>query len=62
MNSVGAAGRAFTIPDLYRVQRVESLSLAPNGKVVFSVQTSDLRAAKQTTHVWMMDAGGGNAR
>jgi len=62
VNAVGAAGHAFTIPDFYRVRRVASLSLAPNGKVVFSVQTSDLRAAKQTTHVWMMDAGGGNAR
>ncbi|MBZ5593233.1 MAG: S9 family peptidase [Acidobacteriia bacterium] len=62
VNAGYGAGRAFTIRDLYRIQRVESLSLAPHGEIVFAVKTTDLPAARQTTHVWMMDAGGGHPR
>jgi len=57
-----AAGRAFTIRDFYRVRQLEALSLGPHGEIVFAVKTSDLPAAKQTTHVWMMDDGGSHPR
>ena len=58
-----SAKRAFTIEDLYRVKSLKDLAVSPNGKsVAFAVTTSDLPKAKQTTHLWMMDADGGSLR
>src|SRR6266581_5419954 len=58
-----AEKRAFTIDDLYRIRGVGELSLSPDGRsVLYTVTTSDLAHAKRTTRVWIMDAGGANAR
>jgi dipeptidyl aminopeptidase/acylaminoacyl peptidase len=58
-----ASRRALTIEDLYRLKEPSSISLIPgSGAAVFALKTSDLPKAKQTTHVWTMDADGGRAR
>ena len=57
-----AAKRAFTIEDNYRLRGVESLSVAPDGSVVFAVKSSDLPKAQQETHLWMTDGRGGEPR
>jgi len=55
--------RAFTLEDVYRVRNVGALSLSPDGRtVLYTLSTTDLPHAKRTTHIWMMDADGGNAR
>ena len=55
------AKRAFTIEDFYRVKSLESLALSPDGKsLAFAVKTTDLPHGTTATHIWMMDAGGGN--
>jgi dipeptidyl aminopeptidase/acylaminoacyl peptidase len=56
------AKRAFSIEDLYRLRSVDSLSAAPNGSVVFAVKSSDLPKAQQVSHIWMLEAGGGEPR
>ena len=55
--------RPFTIEDLYKVKSVSSVHVSPDGKsIAYAVTTSDLPRAKQTTHIWMMDADGSHAR
>ncbi|HXQ27473.1 MAG TPA: S9 family peptidase [Candidatus Acidoferrales bacterium] len=55
--------RAFTIEDFYRVRRVEDMHLSPDGRTaVFMLASTDLGKAKRSTHVWLMDADGANAR
>jgi dipeptidyl aminopeptidase/acylaminoacyl peptidase len=58
-----AQKRAFTLEDVYRVNGVGSLTLSHDGsKVMYTVSTTDLAHAKRTTHIWIMDADGGNNR
>jgi dipeptidyl aminopeptidase/acylaminoacyl peptidase len=58
-----AQKRAFTIEDVYRVTGLGDLRVSPDGKsVLYTVTTSDLARARRTTHVWTMDADGGNDR
>src|ERR1700733_4984504 len=58
-----AQKKPFTIEDLYRIKSVSSVHLSPDGKTgVYAVGTSDLPRAKQTTHVWMMNADGTGVR
>jgi dipeptidyl aminopeptidase/acylaminoacyl peptidase len=58
-----AQKRAFTLEDVYRVRNVGALSLSPDGRsVLYTLSATDLPHAKRTTHIWMMDADGGNAR
>lgn len=57
-----AQKRAFTIEDVYRVQTVSDLSLAPDGRsLVYVVTTPDLPHAKRASHVWTMNVDGSNA-
>ncbi len=54
-----AQKRAFTIEDLYRVQSVSDLQLAPDSKsLAFAVATTDLARARRTTHIWRMNTDG----
>jgi dipeptidyl aminopeptidase/acylaminoacyl peptidase len=58
-----AQKRAFTIEDVYRVQTVSDLSLAPDGRsLVYLVTTPDLPHAKRTSHIWTMNADGSGTR
>ncbi len=64
---VGGAGaadkRAFTIPDLYRLQAVEEPALSPDGRtIVYKVTTSDLGTVKRQANLWRIDPDGANAR
>jgi dipeptidyl aminopeptidase/acylaminoacyl peptidase len=58
-----AQKRAFTIEDLYRVKRIDGMQVSPDGReVVFMLVSQDLGRAKQTSHIWLMDADGADAR
>lgn len=58
-----AAKRAFTIEDFYRIRGIDNLHVSADGKtVLFTLRTDDLAKAKRIEHIWMMDAGGKNAR
>src|SRR6202035_108563 len=58
-----AQKRAFTIEDLYRIKHIDDMHLSVDGRlVVMAVVTDDLGKAKRTSHIWLMDAGGGSAR
>ncbi len=60
---IHAAKRAFSIEDLYRYRHVEDMHLSPDGRTIVLVLASyDLGKAKRTSHIWLMDADGGNAR
>ena len=59
----GAANRAFTIEDLYRIRGIEDLHLSPDGRtILFVLRTDDLAKAKRIRHIWLMDADGKNPR
>ncbi|MGB9067139.1 MAG: S9 family peptidase [Candidatus Acidiferrales bacterium] len=59
----GAQKRAFTIEDLYRVKHVDSMHVSPDGReIVFTLVSQDFARAKEASHIWLMDADGGNAR
>jgi len=61
--SNAAAKRAFTIEDLYRIRGINDLHVSPDGKLVlFTLATNDLARAKRTSHIWLMDIDGRNAR
>jgi dipeptidyl aminopeptidase/acylaminoacyl peptidase len=58
-----AQKRAFTIEDLYRVKHIDGMHVSPDGRqIVFTLVGQDLGRAKQTSHIWLMDADGANAR
>lgn len=58
-----AQKRAFTIEDLYRIKHIDDLHLSPDGRLIAMVLVSDdLGKAKRTSHIWLMDADGGNSR
>lgn len=56
MTIVHAQKRAFTIPDLYRVQGVYGITLSPDGKQLayYSSQT-DLQAGTSSTNIYLLD-------
>jgi dipeptidyl aminopeptidase/acylaminoacyl peptidase len=58
-----AQKRAFTLEDVYRVTGVGDVTVSPDGaSVLYTVTTSDLARGKRSTHIWTMDASGGNQR
>ena len=58
-----AEKRAFTIPDLYRLQAVEEPAVSPDGKTIaYKVTTSDLGAVKRQANLWRIDPEGANPR
>ncbi|HXG94625.1 MAG TPA: S9 family peptidase [Blastocatellia bacterium] len=61
--SAQAQKRAFTIEDLYRIKSVSDVHISPDGKsIIYVVSASDLPRAKRTSHIWIMDIDGRNAR
>ncbi len=61
--AASAQKRAFTIEDLYRIKSVSDLHVSPDGKsVVYVVGTPDLARARRSSHIWMMNLDGTNAR
>jgi dipeptidyl aminopeptidase/acylaminoacyl peptidase len=60
---IHAAKRAFSIEDLYRYRHVEDMHVSPDGRTIaLALAAYDLGTAKRTSHIWLMDADGGNAR
>ena len=58
-----AQKRAFALEDLYRIKNVSEVHLSPDGKsIIYMLTTSDLARAQRTNQLWIMDAGGENAR
>jgi len=58
-----AEKRAFAIEDLYRLKGIQHLNLSPDGtRLLFEVSTQDLRKAKRSTQVWMLDLATGATR
>ena len=56
MLQLNAQKRAFTIPDLYKVQSVGGLALSPDGKsLVYSVTKQSLKDHKSETNLALMD-------
>ena len=61
--ATAAEKRAFTIKDLYKLKGISGLSLSPDGsRLLFQVSTQDLKKAKRSTQIWMMDLGTGTSR
>ena len=61
--SLHAQKRPFTLEDVYRFQSVSDVHVSPDGRsVLYVLTTSDLARAKRLSQVWMMGAGGENAR
>ena len=55
--------RAFTIEDLYRLKGVQHLALSPDGsRLVFEVSSQDLKAAKRSTQIWLLEVATGSAK
>src|SRR5262249_57569220 len=58
----GTGKRAFSIADFYRLAPVLEPAIAPDGRsIVYTVTTRSLERAKQTVHLWRVDADGTNA-
>lgn len=58
-----AGKRPFTIEDLYRLKGVGGLALSPDGqKLAFEVSSTDLKAAKRNTDLWMLELPTGHLR
>lgn len=58
-----AQKQAFAIEDLYRLKTAADIQLSPDGKsVAYVVTASDLPRAKRSSHIWIMDVDGRNAR
>src|SRR5882724_2130800 len=58
-----AAKRAFAVADFYRLRPVLEPVISPDGRtVVYTVTSRDLEHAKQTVHLWRVDADGAHAR
>ncbi len=55
--------RPITFEDLMKIQRVSDPQVSPDGQWIAYVLTAvDLEANKKPTHIWLMPAGGGEAR
>jgi dipeptidyl aminopeptidase/acylaminoacyl peptidase len=58
-----AQKRAFTLEDLYRIESLGAVRVAPDGSsVVYTLTTSDLPRARRETHLWSVAPDGSNAR
>jgi len=58
-----AEKRAFQIEDLYRLKGVQHLTLSPDGsRLAFEVSSQDLRAAKRSTQLWVLEVASGTTR
>lgn len=56
-------GRALTIEDLFRIERVSSAVVSPDGgHVAYVVGTSDLAKNSETSAIWMVPVAGGESR
>ncbi len=63
LSSSLAQKRPFTIEDLYRIKSISDVHISPDGKsIIYVVATPDLPRATRTSHIWMMDIDGRNAR
>ncbi len=59
----GTAKRAFALADFYRLRPVLEPVISPDGRtIVYTVTSRDLEHAKQTVHLWRVDADGTHAR
>ncbi len=57
-----AAPRHLTVDDLFRVERVGSPQVSPDGAwIAYTVSRTSLEEEKSTTRVWMVPAAGGDA-
>jgi dipeptidyl aminopeptidase/acylaminoacyl peptidase len=56
-------GRPITFDDLYRVPRASDPQIAPDSRtILYVVRTSEPKANKQESHVWLMNADGTQSR
>lgn len=61
--TVNAQKRAFTIPDLYKVKSVYSLSVSPDGTALaYTVSSSDLKAQTSTSDIMVARPDGSGIR
>ena len=59
----GTAKRAFAVADFYRLRPVLEPVISPDGRtIVYTVTSRDFEHAKQTVHLWRVDADGTHAR
>src|SRR6266511_3023946 len=59
----GAVKRAFAVADFYRLRPVLEPVISPDGRtIVYTVTSRDLEHAKQTIHLWRVDAAGTRSR
>src|SRR5262245_25305509 len=58
-----AQNRAFTLEDFYRLKSISTITVSPDERsVVWAMTSSDRPRAKPSTHIWMMDIDGKDAR
>jgi len=58
-----AEKRAFATEDLYRLKGLQHLALSPDGaKLAFEVSTTELKAAKRNTQIWVLDVATGTTK
>jgi dipeptidyl aminopeptidase/acylaminoacyl peptidase len=58
--ALAAEKRAFTIEDLYRLKGLQHLALSPDGsRLAFEVSSQDLKAAKRSTQLWLLETASG---
>jgi dipeptidyl aminopeptidase/acylaminoacyl peptidase len=61
--SVAQAKHPITFEDLMKMQRVSDPQVSPGGQwLAFVVTNVDLEANKKPSHIWLIPAGGGEAR
>lgn len=61
--TIPAQKKAFKLDDLYRVKNVSSPVLSNNGKMIlFTVSESDLKKAKSSTQIYLMNSDGSGLR
>jgi dipeptidyl aminopeptidase/acylaminoacyl peptidase len=61
--SLAQLKRPIQLDDMFRIRRVSSPALAPDGTIiVYTVTKSDLEANKNTSDLWLVPGGGGSAR
>ena len=59
--SVGAQKRAFTIPDVYRIQNVSGIQLSPDGqKIAFTLSKSHLETTTSENNIYVLDCRDGS--
>ncbi len=56
-----AQKRAFTIPDVYRIQTVSGVRLSPDGtKIAYAKNKTDFKTVTSETNICLMDSDGKN--